>query len=220
MFATALLPSSRVVDFQADAGAVPCVRTLFKSCDSSTSDAVSNTAKMNSALASLAPGDTLLVPNRTYLMMCGVIAANLSHATLELDGTLLWSDDTKAWPTEVKHNKSTKMPITAMRFEYTVGLTITSNGTGLLNGNGAAWWGIPGIGYLERGKNRPPMMTVNAASDFLLENVDFLQAPRFNFQSSGLPTRRSATATSTRGARAATRTAPSTSPPSTPTAST
>ena len=187
MLATALaLPSARIIDFQSDAKAVPCVKTLFKSCDSSTSDAFANTAKMNSALAALAPDDVLRVPNRTYLMMGGVRAANLTRATLQLDGTLLWSDDTKAWPTEIKHNKSTKMPIIAMLFENTAGLTITSNGTGLLNGNGATWWGLPGIGYLRRGKNRPPMMTVHDARDFVLENINFVQSPRFNFQSTGL----------------------------------
>lgn len=77
--------------------------------------------------------------------------ASPKAATLQIDGTLLWSDDTKAWPTEVKHNQTTKMPITAISIESTVGFTITSSGTGLLNGNGAAWWGLPGIGYLERG---------------------------------------------------------------------
>merc|ERR1711865_1319567 len=116
----------------------------------------------------------------------GVYAANLSHATLQIDGTLLWSDDIKAWPTIMKHNKTSKMPITAMQFEDTVGLTITSSGTGLLNGNGAAWGGIPGIGYLERGKNRPPMMNIKDAQDFLLEHINFVQAPRFNFGSGGL----------------------------------
>merc|ERR1711871_1655353 len=119
-------------------------------------------------------------------MMGGVVGTNLTQATLQLDGTLLWSKDTKAWPTEVKHNKSTKMPITAMTFQGSVGLTLTSSGTGTLNGNGAAWWGIPGIGYLVRGKDRPPLMTVNDAVDFVLENIDFVQAPRFNFQSSQL----------------------------------
>merc|ERR1719453_108900 len=108
---------------------------------------------MNSALAALVPGDILRVPNTTFLMMGGVYAANLTRATLQIDGTLLWSDDTKAWPTEVKHGKSTKMPIIAMLFEHTVGLTITSSGTGRLDGNGPAWWGIPGVGYLRRGKN-------------------------------------------------------------------
>ena len=175
---------AKIYDFEADAGAVPCKKTFFSSCDTKTAQAVKNTAAMNRALAGLAPGDTLLVPNKTFSMMGGVYGANLTSATLRLDGTLLWSKDTKAWPTEVKHNKTTKMPIIAMTFERTTGLVITSTGTGTLDGNGAAWWGLPGIGYLVRGKNRPPLLTINDARDFLLENIDFIQAPRFNFQSS------------------------------------
>ena len=48
------------------------------------------------------------------------------------------------------------------------------------------WWGIPSIGYLIRGKNRPPLPSVNNATDFVLERILFHQAPRFNFISSGL----------------------------------
>lgn len=177
------LIADSVVDFKADVGAVPCSKLP---CDSSTKDAEKNTEKMNRALAALSPGDTLKVPNNTFLMMGGVYAANLTRATLQIDGTLLWSGDTEAWPTERKHGKVTKMPVIAMLFEHTVGFTITSSGTGLLDGNGARWWGIPGIGYLERGKNRPPLLTIHDAQDFMLENINFVQAPRFNFQSSAL----------------------------------
>ena len=49
-FALACAASSgapRIIDFQADAGAVPCAKTLLKACDSSTSDAVDYINKMN-----------------------------------------------------------------------------------------------------------------------------------------------------------------------------
>jgi len=183
LFSAPVLALAALVDFEKDAGGVPCSKIP---CDSSTKVAEANRDKMNQALAALAPGDTLQIPNNTYLMIGGVYAKNLSHATLQIDGTLLWSGDTKSWPTETKHGKPTKMPVIAILLEYTVGLTITSSGTGVLDGNGPKWWGIPGIGYLERGKNRPPLMTINYAQDFMLENIHFVQAPRFNFQSAGL----------------------------------
>ena len=41
------------------------------------------------------------------------------------------------------------------------------------------------MGYLRRGKNRPPLMAINDAHDFVLEHILFHQAPRFNFISSG-----------------------------------
>ena len=49
----------------------------------------------------------------------------------------------------------TKMPVTSIVIEDSVGLTLTSSGVGTLDGNGAKWWGVPGVGYLTRGKNRP-----------------------------------------------------------------
>eukprot|EP00966_Prymnesium_polylepis_P285018 6584538-Prymnesium_polylepis.1 len=67
LLAAAETSYAKVVDYQADAGAVPCEKTFWKSCDSKTSDAEDNTAKMNTALAALAPGDVLKVPNATYL---------------------------------------------------------------------------------------------------------------------------------------------------------
>ena len=177
----ATMASASIISFET-AGAKACKATLFKRCDLSTERAFKNTALMNRTLALLKPGDTLLVPNSTFLLMGGVYGANLEDVTLQLDGTLLFSDDCDAWPTHA----GSKMPINAMTFEQTRNFVITSSGTGTFDGNGAAWWGIPGVGYLKRGKNRPPMLSINYATDFLLEHILFHQAPRFNFGSTGL----------------------------------
>jgi hypothetical protein len=178
--------SGAVVNFE-DAGAVPCKKTLFKSCDTSTARAVKNSALFNASLQALAPGDVLLVPNSTYLMMGGIYAANLTDVTLQIEGTLLFSDDCDAWPTVVKKGKPTKMPVIALHLENTTNLLITSReGTGTLDGNGAAWWGVPGVGYLVRGKNRPPLLIVSDAAGFVLEHILFSQAPRFNFAGQSL----------------------------------
>lgn len=180
---TLSLASGAVVNFE-DAGAVPCKKTLLQACDTSTKRAVKNSELFNRTMQALAPGDTLLVPNSTYLMMGGIYASNLTDATLQIEGTLLFSDDCDAWPTE---KPGSKMPVIAMLFEHTTNLLITSReGTGTLDGNGAAWWGIPGVGYLVRGKNRPPLLTVKDATGFVIEHILFSQAPRFNFQSQGL----------------------------------
>jgi len=183
MAAIIIAGSAEIIDFK-NSGAVPCKRTLLKVCTSTTDMAIKNTMLMNVLLSRMDPGDKLLVPNATFLMMGGVYAKELADVTLQIDGTLLFSDDITAWPTQ--NNGTSKMPIIAMTFEHTTDFTVTSNGTGVLNGNGAAWWGIPGIGYLERGKNRPPMMSINFGTNFLLEHIDFLQAPRFNFVSQAL----------------------------------
>lgn len=55
--------------------------------------------------------------------------------------------------------------------------TLTSSGMGLFEGNGAIWWGIPGVGYLVRGENRPRMLNIENSKDVLVENVFFNQPP-------------------------------------------
>jgi hypothetical protein len=179
--ALAVMPGAHgaVVDFE-DAGGKPCKSTVFKSCDTSTERAFKNTALMSKLFASLSPGDTLSVKNSTYLMMGGVYASNMTDITFNIDGTLLFSDDCDSWPTE--KNGTSKMPVKAMDFENNIGFTITSSGTGTFDGNGAAWWGIPGVGYLTRGKNRPPLLSVRATKDFLMENMYFYQVQNMNFE--------------------------------------
>lgn len=48
---------------------------------------------------------------------------------------------------------------------------------GLFEGNGATWWGIPGIGYLIRGENRPRLLNIESSKDVLVENVFFKNSP-------------------------------------------
>lgn len=58
-------------------------------------------------------------------------------------------------------------------------VTFTSSGIGTIDGSGDAWWGIPGIGYLQRGKNRPKLLYIKDSRDLLMENWFFLDAPRW-----------------------------------------
>lgn len=170
-----LLASGRVINFQ-DEGGTP-------GDSAPTATAVQNSAVLNKTLAALVPGDTLLIPNETFSIMGGVFCSGLDSVTIQIDGTLSFSDDIKAWP---KIEPGSKMPVTALTFENTRGLTLTSSGIGTLDGNGAKWWGIPGIGYLLRGKDRPVLMSVKNMSDFLMERLLFLNSPRFNFGSKAL----------------------------------
>ncbi len=60
-------------------------------------------------------------------------------------------------------------------------VTFTSTGTGTLEGNGKAWWGIPGIGYLERGENRLRLFHVKDSQDILVEHWFYHQSPYWTF---------------------------------------
>jgi len=168
----ASLASARVVDFGQVGG--------ISGEHADTKVALQNRDLFVSSLSSLDPGDTLLVPNTTFRIMGGMVLSDLYNVTIQLDGTLSFSDDLKAWP------KDGKMPLTALKFINSSHLTLTSSGTGTLNGNGAKWWGIPFIGYLIRGKNRPPLLHMASASNLIVENLLFLNAARFSFTSSQL----------------------------------
>jgi hypothetical protein len=172
LLAAPLLVTGRVINFEAAGARAGAAEP--------TSVAVANAALLNHTLASLEAGDTLLVPNRTFVVMGGVVASGLHSVRVQLDGTLKWSGDTKAWP------RRGKAPVVALTFQDTHNLTLTSSRGGVMDGNGAKWWGIPGVGYLERGKNRPPLLSVDTASEFVLEHWLLLNSPRFHFISSGL----------------------------------
>ena len=130
-------------DYAADGGAI---------ADDPTS-AIHNGVAMNRSLASLKPGDGLLVPNKTFHLMGGIVAPNLTSVTLRIDGTLAFSTDISSWPT-----LDGKRVLDCLLFAGGMNITITSSGVGTLNGSGAAWWGVPGIGYLVRGENRPKLI--------------------------------------------------------------
>jgi polygalacturonase len=54
-------------------------------------------------------------------------------------------------------------------------------GQGLVNGKGGKWWGIPGIGYLERGENRPRLVVIPDSKDILFENIILKDSPYWTF---------------------------------------
>ena len=46
---------------------------------------------------------------------------------------------------------------------------------------GATWWGLPGIGYLIRGENRPRLFNIEDSRNILVENIFFLDSPYWTF---------------------------------------
>eukprot|EP00966_Prymnesium_polylepis_P017011 392532-Prymnesium_polylepis.1 len=190
---------ARVYDFMADGGALPD--------DAALSTAWKNGMAMNTSLAALKPGDTLHVPNRTFHVMGGIYAVNLTSVVIRIDGSLVMSDSLTVrflpphgaaapeWPRNL-HGQEGQRPghtvLDCIFLHNSVNVTLTSSGVGTLDGKGSAWWGIPGIGYLQRQENRPKLLTLDTSRDVLVENLRLINSPYWTFwapNSNGLEVR-------------------------------
>ena len=132
-----------------------------------------NTATLNATLHALLPGDTLLIPRRTFHVMGGIEGVGLRDVTIQIDGKLIFSPDTSAWPRYA--DDITRRP--GLSFWDAVGLTLTSSSQGVLDGSGRAWWSVPGIGYLIHTERRPRLLTVANSSDVLVEKLLLQDSP-------------------------------------------
>ena len=142
--------------------------------------ASNNTAALNAALAALLPGDTLSIPNRTFWLAGGVRSTGLVNATLRLDGTLRFLAGRKGWPVEAcGHDRDKKCVQKAILIADARGLTLTSAGAGMVDGNGASWWGY--INYLIHAEDRPKLLTIQNATDVLVEHWHFRQSAYHTF---------------------------------------
>jgi hypothetical protein len=118
----------------------------------------------------------------------GIIAENLRDVTVQFDGTLVYAfEDTVAaaeeyirtWPrsTAARGIKSGKV-LECMHFHNFSGVRFTSSGVGTFEGRGQKWWGIPGIGYLTRGENRPRLINIESGSEgIVFENLYLHESP-------------------------------------------
>eukprot|EP00039_Didymoeca_costata_P008775 m.116250 g.116250 ORF g.116250 m.116250 type:complete len:436 (-) comp14227_c0_seq7:2968-4275(-) len=158
--------TANIINFE-DAGGVPDTDTLNISWY--------NGALLNKTLKELSPGDQFVIPNKTFHVMGGLEVYNLSSVVLQIDGTLSYSDDFHVWP-RVAGGRVKE----CLHLYNPTNITFTSSGTGTFNGNGAKWWGLPGVGYLERGENRPRLLTIDNGKDILIENLFFLNSPYWN----------------------------------------
>merc|ERR1719348_1590510 len=159
--------SSALIDFES-VGGIPE--------DLSEVTAWHNGRLLNQTLNSLQPGDVFFISNKTFMTMGGIKAANLNSVTFQLDGTLVFSDNMDDWP----RYESGKV-LNCLAFDYCQNITFTSSGLGTLEGQGATGWGIPGIGYLEIGENRPKLFEMDYGKDILVENWFFKDSPYWTF---------------------------------------
>jgi len=159
--------AGRLIDFEAE-GAI--------AEDMSDRTAWTNGILMNKTLAALAPGDTFLIPNKTFMMMGGIKAWDFESVIIQIDGTIVFSDNMEDWP-----RRENGRVLKCIHFYNIRNVTFTSSGRGVLDGQGATWWGVPGIGYLVRGENRPMLFNIEGSKDLLVENILFLDSPYWTF---------------------------------------
>ena len=124
----------------------------------------------------LYPGDLFLIPNKTFLMMGGITASKIESVTFQIDGTVVFSDNMADWP-----RQGNGRVLHCIHFHNFTNVTFTSSGVGVLDGQGDTWWGVPGIGYLVRGENRPNLFRIDDSKDILIENLLFLNYPCWTF---------------------------------------
>mmetsp|Transcript_24108 Transcript_24108/g.33804 ORF Transcript_24108/g.33804 Transcript_24108/m.33804 type:complete len:421 (-) Transcript_24108:22-1284(-) len=144
--------------------------------DASLTTAWNNADLMNKTLQSLQPGDTFIIPNTTYYVMGGIKAANLENVIIQIDGTVTFSTHIETWPTYEDGNV-----LQCFEFQNLTNVIFTSSGAGTLNGNGAVWWGAPGLGYVVRGENRPKLLDIGNSKNILVENIYFIDSPYWTF---------------------------------------
>ena len=158
--------------------------------DDSLATSQHNGAAFNTSFNTLKPNDILIIPTGNFYTMGGIIGRNLHNITISLDGTLTLSKDKKHWPRLGPGDKGQVMEF--MHFYNVTDFTITSsqlptagargqnagnNGIGLIEGNGPTWWGIPGVGYLELGENRPRLLNIESGKNIKIERIFFKDPP-------------------------------------------
>ena len=126
--------------------------------DDSLDVEIKNGALFNSTLASLQPGDIFVIPNSTFYTMGGIIATGLTNVTISFEGTLVFSTSMKSWPRSTPGSKGQVLECLNFVNARNLRLLGTVPGGSVIDGNGATWWGFPGIGYLLIGASRARRM--------------------------------------------------------------
>lgn len=150
-----------------------CVVIEFsgKDGDKSLATAWKNGALLNQTLNQLKPGDELVFPaGKTFWLVGGIIANNLSYVTIRIDSKLIFTDNIPTWP-----RTTGGQVLECLFFQSADHVILTSSEIGFLDGSGEAWWGL--IGYLEYNENRPRMLSMADSKDILIENLYFKSSP-------------------------------------------
>jgi hypothetical protein len=145
-----------------------------KADDSSYHAALANSVIFNTTLNTLQPLDTFIIPNKTFTIVGGITASGLSKVTIQIDGTLSFTNDRDSWPTDENGNV-----LECIYLENIEDVIFTSTGKGTLDGNGKAWWGA--IKFLKNQENRPRLFHMKYTKNIIVENLLFKDSPFWTF---------------------------------------
>lgn len=139
--------------------------------DDSLKTAWKNGAILNMTLNALRSGDELVFPaNKTFYLVGGIIANDLSDVVIHFDGSLIFTDNVDTWP-----RTASGQVLECLHFESASNVTLTSATVGLLDGQGETWWGL--VGYFEYLENRPRLLSMGNSNNILIENMYFKNSP-------------------------------------------
>lgn len=135
---------------------------------------------LNETLQSLLPGQTLYI-HGTYHVMGGIVAHGLTNITIDLDGRLIFSKRTRRWPRSSR-GRDGRSVLECIHLIEPNNITLTSryplpDGGGVLDGSGAAWWGLPFLGYVRNLEDRPRLLRITHGTNILLEHWLLLNSP-------------------------------------------
>lgn len=153
----------KTINYELDMGGIPF--------DQSLDIVVKNRDLFNSANDLLSSGDTLVIPNKTFYLMGGIKLKSLNSINFNLMGTIIFSDKLNKWP--MKNNK----PDDCIYFENCHNISFFSSNSGIINGNGDKWWGLPFVGILIHLENRPKLFHMKSVSNISIENLNFINSP-------------------------------------------
>ena len=162
--------AGKIIDFE-QAGAIADSKTA--------ATAHHNTGLLCTILNStMVAGDTLVVVKTEVFFVAGNINVDGLHdVTIQIDGTLLFDNDRHTWPT---HGGVVYDAITVSNL---VNVLFTSSGKGVLDGQGAAWWGA--LKFLVNAENRPKLFHMPNSRNITIENLLFKNSPFWTFWADG-----------------------------------
>ena len=148
------------------AGARTCNAFDFGARGDGITDDTSALQSAISACATAAGGVAWLPSNGTFLSFGLTVPTSANSFALQVDGTLRFINDTKAWPASASHCLLLQ------------GASIALSGAGVVDGQGAAWWPCAKAGCF-----RPGLVLAQDVKDLLIAgSLTFKDSPNHNLE--------------------------------------